>query len=195
MCPQIFSILLTLLEKCCCDNLTKIMNSAGLLAIFLCFCILKFDSTVEAASIQERQSGGYDPFYHDCLVHGRHYRHGEIFSIPGYSHCLEYRCNRGGWSIVREACEVEGQCRPVGHYFDTGCRTYRCDKEDRGNYFYYQPTLVRTMCEDINRACRRPGDTFSKVLNGRRYDQCQCIVSNSGQIRYSCSSSVNGGRH
>ena len=38
----------------------------------------------------------------DCLVHGYRFRHGEVFSVPGYSHCLRYLCQRGGWNIHQE---------------------------------------------------------------------------------------------
>ncbi|KAK3768685.1 hypothetical protein RRG08_015848 [Elysia crispata] len=149
------------------------MNSATFLNLWLCLslgtlsALVRSESSLKGVSTQKRQNGGYDPYHNDCLVNGYRYQHGQIFSIPGYSHCIRYRCNRGGWDIYRGACQVDGQCHRVGSYFEKHCRTYRCVKEDRKDHVIYRPSLLRTRCEDAKNRCRSPGEIFTKVLKGK----------------------------
>ncbi|CAG5117172.1 unnamed protein product [Candidula unifasciata] len=121
-----------------------------------------------------------------CNVNGNVYRHGQIFTIPGLSHCLKYRCASGGWDIYEEACQHNGICRPVGSSFEDACRTYTCTKTSRNNYSYYQATLVRTQCQDYYGACRQPGSQFPYAINGRVYQDCSCSTANNGYISYQC---------
>ncbi|GFO43764.1 hypothetical protein PoB_007026900 [Plakobranchus ocellatus] len=85
------------------------------------------------------------------------------------------------------ACEVDGQCHPVGSTFGKDCIFYRCDKSDRGHSLWYQPTVTRRLCKDANGHCRHEGENFPYILNGHWYNRCQCIVSGS-YTRYSCGS-------
>ncbi|GFR88076.1 hypothetical protein ElyMa_002508700 [Elysia marginata] len=139
-------------------------------------------ASVTSAPAAEAETDTVKRSERDCLVHGYRYRHGEIFSIPGFSHCLRYRCLHGGWDVHSEACEVDGQCHAVGSTFTSDCVTYKCEKTNN----WYQPTAIHTMCKDANGACRGEYETFPYVINGRRYNRCQCIVSSGGYVRYSC---------
>ncbi|GFS07615.1 hypothetical protein ElyMa_002993700 [Elysia marginata] len=161
----------------------------------MCLAVLSSEARAESAlpgvRVEKRDPNRNNRNYwrsdSDCLTHGRRYSHGEYFNLPGISHCLRYRCNRGRVENIEEACEVEGQCHRVGSYFDHHCVTYKCEKFDRGSHFFYQPTWFRTRCEDARGRCRRERETFSKYIRGQYYRNCQCIISSSGAVRYSCS--------
>ncbi|KAK3764096.1 hypothetical protein RRG08_006106, partial [Elysia crispata] len=59
-------------------------------------------SKVKCAPAAEVEVGKEKRSEHDCLVYGHRFRHGEVFSIPGYSHCLRYLCQHGGWTFHQE---------------------------------------------------------------------------------------------
>ncbi|KAK3755156.1 hypothetical protein RRG08_021009, partial [Elysia crispata] len=106
------------------------------LILLLCLALSK----VKCAPAAEVEVGKEKRSEHDCLVYGHRFRHGEVFSIPGYSHCLRYLCQHGGWTFHQEACEVDGQCHPVGSTFSRDCVTYRCEKTNN----WYQAKSIET---------------------------------------------------
>ncbi|GFO19120.1 hypothetical protein PoB_004562500 [Plakobranchus ocellatus] len=160
------------------------MVPTGVICILLCAAL----STVSSAPADHAEEAleKRSAYHYDCMVSGYRFRHGEVFNIPGYSHCLRYRCVRGGWDIYDEACEVDGQCHRVGSTFERNCVTYRCERSVHGDGYWYQPNRIRTLCEDVQGRCRGQGQTFAKYIRGHYYRRCQCLISAEGHIRYSC---------
>ncbi|BFZ00384.1 hypothetical protein BsWGS_03422 [Bradybaena similaris] len=122
-----------------------------------------------------------------CYVNGNVYTHGQIFTIPGFSHCIRYRCNNGAWGPFEEACEHNGRCHPVGSYYDDACTTYTCTRSSQNGYTYYQPVRTRTRCQDYYGTCHDSGSQFSYAINGRLYQHCSCTARSDGFVSYRCS--------
>ncbi|RUS74942.1 hypothetical protein EGW08_017297 [Elysia chlorotica] len=159
------------------------------LASLVCLLLVVVLSVVDSAPASDAETDVEKRSQNDCLVHGYRFRHGEVFSIPGYSHCLRYLCQYGGWDVHQGACEVDGQCHNVGSTFSNrDCVTYTCEMKNN----MYQARSVQTLCKDADGHCRREWETFPYVINGRRYNRCQCIIGHRSDgigytsTRYSC---------
>lgn len=114
-----------------------------------------------------KRSGQY------CYVEGRVFRHGEVFTYPGFSHCIKYRCLNGGYNMVQAACEKDGQCVAVGAVYRGRCRSLRCIREH--NYFRFEPTAYDK--------CNAEGKCVEK---NRPFVHSDCH-------KYQCFSTPNGG--
>ncbi|KAH9500480.1 hypothetical protein Btru_072019 [Bulinus truncatus] len=127
-----------------------------------------------------------------CNVNGNSFPNGENYLA---SPCMEYTCNNGTASLVREGCLENQACHAVDETWTTDCVTYKCSKTVQDNLSTYSTSVVSSSCKDANGVCRNPGETFPFNISGTFYNLCTCSKDANEQIQYSCASStctVNG---
>ncbi|KAK6171311.1 hypothetical protein SNE40_019528 [Patella caerulea] len=79
-------------------------------------------------------------------------------------------------------CEYEGKTYTDGISTTIDefgpCITYSCKN---GNF---APSEI--LCADKDGNCKKPGDTFSLVIDNKTWDTCSCTISDDNKVNYSC---------
>ncbi|KAH9500481.1 hypothetical protein Btru_072023 [Bulinus truncatus] len=122
-----------------------------------------------------------------CNAFGKQAQPGEVFTIPGHSHCFHYKCYNGVANLYREGCELDGKCYDVGFKFVIDCVTYVCKKVLENGNSVYKSIITCTECQDNNGLCHRPGGAvFSRIVGGVLFKRCTCALTGPGHVTYNC---------
>ncbi|ESP01405.1 hypothetical protein LOTGIDRAFT_157586 [Lottia gigantea] len=125
---------------------------------------------------------------HYCYHQGRIIMNGRGQRDP--DSCSIFRCNNGRVRQEQDQCKHKGRCHQVGRSWNEDCTTYRCDRRrDRKNRIRFVASPVSAKCVDAHGNCRRPGEKFPHVQNGRYRSRCTCRqykYGNEMRTRYKC---------
>ncbi|KAH9514676.1 hypothetical protein Btru_023246 [Bulinus truncatus] len=114
-----------------------------------------------------------------CDVLGITVLNREIFTTAS-QHCVEFECNDGVVSTIKEGCESNGTCYNLDTTFVEDCTTYRCSKSVQDGVTSYSTSAVETMCRDAGGNCHRSGETvyYNNI-------KCTCMVKEE-DAKYTC---------
>ncbi|BFZ00415.1 hypothetical protein BsWGS_03454 [Bradybaena similaris] len=125
-----------------------------------------------------------------CIIGGKIYANGEIFTVIGNTTCQKYTCRDGQIIQYEEACSLQLFCYPPGvTIMDAQCRVYNCTAVQVNGQIMYRAVHIKSYCRRLGAPCEVSGYTIEPnrtMENGQMSVRCTCIRGSAGTTFNNC---------